>query len=283
MSELKNRFYASTGTIVGRVNGFDHRVIIDSAKKIDCDGFELMMLKAWYGKLDMIAEELTSAGIYFPVIHFDKEIGIMLAEDFSGEHEKATGLFAENIKLGKAVGAKKAVFHLWGGPKSDSDVGRAIELLPQLRAMCGDAGITLMIENIPCVYSDPLSVWGRIALKIPDMPLIFDTRFGAFHDQYMDIFASPLWKNVKHMHISSYSGAKNEWGLIRPILHPGEGRIDFDHLISNLPHYESSVTLESPVLSEDGKLDIEKLNRSLTYLREKFAQYRPDEKPVKSF
>ena len=112
------------------------------------------------------------------------------------------------------------------------------------------------------------------------MGFIFDTRFGKFHEQYMDIFASPVWKNVKHMHASSFSGAKNEWGLIRPILQPGEGKVDFDHIISNMPHYEGSVTLESPVIAEDGSVDIATVNRSLDFLRERFEKYRPDEKPV---
>ncbi|MDD7179456.1 MAG: hypothetical protein SPF67_00700, partial [Eubacteriales bacterium] len=75
-------------------------------------------------------------------------------------------------------------------------------------------------------------------------------------------------------------GKKNEWGLIRPILQPGEGQVDFDHIISNMPHYEGSVTLESPVLSDDGSVDTATLNRSLDYLREKFELYRPDVKNV---
>ena len=47
-----------------------------------------------------------------------------------------------------------------------------------------------------------------------------------------------------------------------------------------MPHYEGSVTLESPVLSDDGSVDTATLNRSLDYLREKFELYRPDVKNV---
>lgn len=280
MNKVKNVFYASTGTIVGRANDFSHKVITERFKDIDCDGFELMMLKAWYGRMDGIAYDLGAAGVYTPVIHFEKEIGVMLAEGSDSAADEAMKLFCENARMGGLVGAKKAVFHLWGGPKSDSAVEKAIKLLPQMSEICEKHGVTLTIENIPCVFSDPLTVWGKIAESVPDMPFTFDTRFGAFHAQYMDIFASPLWKNVRHVHVSSYNGVKNEWGLIRPILHPGEGKIDFDHLISNMPRYEGSVTLESPVLGEDGSLDIAKLNASINYLRGKFALYRPDEKPA---
>lgn len=276
MSDIKNKFYASTGTLVGRENNFDYSVIIRNAKSIKADGLELMMLKAWYGRLDEIAKALAEAGVYTPVIHFEKEIGVMLAEGDPQVNEAALELFRENARMAKMIGAKKAVFHLWGGPKSDGAVDGSIELLPQMKEICEAAGTELLIENIPCVYNDPLSIWEKIYSRIPDMGFIFDTRFGKFHDQYMDIFASPTWKNVKHMHASSFLGAKNEWGLIRPILQPGGGKVDFDHLISNMPHYEGSVTLESPVIAEDGSVDIATLNRSLDFLREKFALYRPD-------
>lgn len=280
MSKLKNKFYASTGTIVGRANNFDYNVIIDHAKDIRADGIEFMMLSVWYNRIDEIAEALKKAGIYTPVIHFDKYIGVMLADGDEKTNVEAMKLFRENARLAKLIGAGKAVFHLWGGQKSDSTVDGAIELLPQMRDICEEAGTELLIENIPCEYNDPLSIWEKIYSRIPDMGFIFDTRFGKFHDQYMDIFASPVWKNVKHMHASSYNGKKNELGLIRPILQPGEGQVDFDHIISNMPHYEGSVTLESPVLSDDGSVDTATLNRSLDYLREKFELYRPDVKNV---
>ena len=280
MSKLKNKFYASTGTLVGRENNFDYNVIIENAKDIKSDGIEFMMLRVWYGKLDEIAKARADAGVYTPVIHFDKDIGVMLAAGDPQTNEKALALFSENARMAKMIGAGKAVFHLWGGQKSDGAVDGAIELLPQMKEICEAAGTELLIENIPCVYNDPLSVWEKIYSRIPDMGFIFDTRFGKFHEQYMDIFASPVWKNVKHMHASSFNGAKNEWGLIRPILQPGEGKVDFDHIISNMPHYEGSVTLESPVIAEDGSVDIATVNRSLDFLRERFEKYRPDEKPV---
>lgn len=276
-----NKLYVSTGTIVGRANGYNHHVIEENFRRLNCDGFEIMILPAWYGRLDEIAGDLVSAGINMPVVHFDKEIGVTLAEGNKYLISGAMAKFEQNAGFAEKIGAEKAVFHLWGGPKSDSNIGEAIGLLPEMRRICAEHGVKLMVENIPCVYSDPLSVWGKIAAVIPDMPFIFDTRFGAFHSQYMDIFSSPLWKNVCHMHISSYSGGKNEWGLIRPILHPGEGTVDFDHLISNMPRYTDSVTLESPVLADDGTLDLCKLQRSLDYLKEKFSLYAPFEKAAK--
>ena len=95
MSELKNKFYASTGTIVGRANNFDYNVIIDHAKDIRADGIEFMMLSVWYNRIDEIAEALKKAGIYTPVIHFDKYIGVMLADG----DEKTIFLLSVNARM----------------------------------------------------------------------------------------------------------------------------------------------------------------------------------------
>ena len=60
------------------------------------------------------------------------------------------------------------------------------------------------------------------------------------------------------------------WGVTRPIVHPGEGKIDFDRLFAAMPPYDGeTVTLESPVMLPDGTHDLEKLNRSLSFLRDK--------------
>ena len=278
MSDIMNKLYVSTGTIVGKANGYDHKVITENFENFSCDGYELMMLGFWYKKLDKVAADLRSSGIYTPVIHFDKDIGVIFAENDERFVPKAIDFFRMNAEFAEEIGAKKAVFHLWGGPKSDGNIDMATGLLPELIAECEKHGVMLLIENIPCKYSDPLSVWGKINERQPDVNFIFDTRFGAFHGQYLDIFASPLWKKVKHMHISSYSGVVNEWGLIRPILHPGEGTVDFDHVFSNMPHYDESITIESPVLRDDGTLDVEKMRGTIAYMRNLIEKYRVYEK-----
>lgn len=273
-----NKLYVSTGAIVGKANSYDHRVIIENFEKFQCDGFEIMLLGFWYKNLDKIAAELNAAGIKMPVVHFDKDIGVIFSENDERFVPRALDFFKQNVEFAEEIGADKAVFHLWGGPKSDGNIDVTIDLLPQMEEECKKHGVKLLIENIPCVYSDPLSVWGKIAEKQPDAEFIFDTRFGAFHGQYLDIFASPLWKKVKHMHISSYSGVAAQWGLIRPILHPGEGTVDFDHIFSNIPHYEESITIESPVLRDDGTLDVDKMLGTIGYMRKIIEKYRPYEK-----
>ena len=51
LKDMSNQILCSTGTMVGRANGYDYRVIIENKDLPGADGFELMMLKAWYDKL----------------------------------------------------------------------------------------------------------------------------------------------------------------------------------------------------------------------------------------
>ena len=72
------------------------------------------------------------------------------------------------------------------------------------------------------------------------------------------------------MHISDFNGIRGGY-YIRPILHPGEGVTDFERFFELFRNYNDTITLESPVMSEDG-LDIEKLNKSLEYLKNKTSK-----------
>ena len=59
----------------------------------------------------------------------------------------------------------------------------------------------------------------------------------------------------------------------RPILHPTEGNIDFSSLFASMPPYiGETVTLESPVMLPDGTHDLNKLNRSLSFIRKKINE-----------
>jgi hypothetical protein len=64
------------------------------------------------------------------------------------------------------------------------------------------------------------------------------------------------------------------WGVTRPILHPGEGKIDFHALFASMPPYNgNTVTLESPVMLSDGTHDLDKLNRSLSFIRQEMQKF----------
>lgn len=266
-----NRLYASTGTFIGRANGFDFGIIAKTAPMVECDGFELMMLPAWYGRLHEAARVLKSARVYTPVMHFDKDIGNLLS---LGEVEEAKRLFAINCAFANSVGARRGVLHLWGGMPSDCDFGVNASALPFFYAKAEEYGIEIMVENIPCRIKTPLARLREIKAAFPRAAFVFDTRFAAFCGE-IDSFlnADDMWRGgVSHIHISDYNGGGAEKGLIRPILHPGEGVIDFDSFFKRLPRYEGTVTLESPVLSAEGETDVKKLNATLSYLKRKLSE-----------
>ena len=269
---MKNEIYASTGDFVGRINGYDINVIKEIAPQVHCDGFELLIYSAWYPDFENIIERIASFGINFPVVHFDKRIGELFAENYVKGVAEARKNFTQNVWAAKRLGAKKAVFHLWGGKNSDIFIHRTLSLVPELYKECDEAGIELLIENIPAKYYGPFFDWCSIRELYPDAKFIYDTRFGEFHAEHDLIMRSGHWKRVRHIHVSSFERSRVEiWGLLRPILHPGEGDVDFDSLIERMPEYNYSVTLESPVLAPDGMVDVEKLNRSLEYLYVKFG------------
>lgn len=277
MKAMSNRILCSTGTMVGRANGYDYHVIIENKDLPQADGFELMMLKAWYDKLPDVASALEKAGVRTPAIHFEKDIGALLGLGSEEDHEEGLRLFRINADMARAVGAEKAVFHLWDGRFSEKQIFQAIAGLSELYEICGSRGVELAVENVPSRAPSPLDNMRSIAEKYPRARFTFDTRHAAYLGQCEAFFESELWQaRICHFHVSDYSGetVPGMWGVTRPILHPGEGIIDFEALFAEMPAYHGgTVTLESPVLGEDGSLDLPKLVRSLAYLAEKMKDH----------
>ncbi len=269
-----NKLYASTGTFIGRANRFDFGVIAEKAAEIECDGFELMMLPAWSDKLPAIARFLKSSRIYTPVLHFDKEIGNLLS---LGETGEAMRIFAANCAFACAVGARRGVLHLWGGMPSDGNFAVNASVLPFVYSKAAEYGVEIMVENVPCRFAAPLERLREIKRGFPGATFVLDTRFASFCGEIEDFCAAAdMWDgSVSHIHISDYNGGGANKGLIRPILHPGEGVIDFDAFFRGLPRFGGTVTLESPVLSESGEIDVKKLNATLSYLRRKLNETEP--------
>lgn len=273
---MKTKILCSTGTIVGKANGFDYRLILKYRNEIEADGFELMMLKAFYGNLPLIASELNAGGVSIDAIHFEKDITALLGLGDADDREEGLRLFTENAEMGYMVGAKKAVFHLWDGRFSPERVEMAVSLLDVLYEICEKRGISLLVENVPCKTS-PYETIRRMAQTYPCAKFTFDTRHASFRGESDLFLESPLWRSqIGHIHVSDYSGetVAHMWGVTRPILHPGEGIIDFDAFFDRMPPYAGdTLTLESPVMRSDGTHDIEKLNRTLRFLHEKMKKY----------
>ena len=272
-----SKIYCSTGVMVGRINNNDYTLIAkhfpNLLKKGLIDGGEFMFAGSFYDKLDDIYSTLSSIDVPFDVIHCDKEIGVMLSECDDELSEKALEMLEINCSFGKKIGAKKGVFHLWGSRKSDTHIEYNLSFLPRIIDIFKKNGIELLIENIPCREYSGLTNWRRM-YSYDDVSFIFDTRFGAFHDEIDATFNEPIWNKIKHIHISDYSSYPRNFEKIRPILHPCEGVIDFDDLFDKLEShsYHCSFTLESPVMGE-GYVDINKLESTLVYLNRKVKSH----------
>lgn len=283
----KRTILASTGTIVGRLNGYDVSLVSRILPPLMDDGLiaggELMMLNSYYDRMEAVTKEWREAGIVFPVIHCEKDVGTLFSDigaileaGDTAEAEKtrahALSLFRQNCEMGAMAHASRMVLHLWGGRNSDAHLGTNKELLAACREIIRPYGIRLLIENIPSAVRDPLANWHDLLPLTEDVGLIFDTRFGNLHRQIEEIWSdAQITPHIEHIHVSDHKGAERDFSSLRPILHPGEGMIDFDRFARILDEngYGGTVTLESPVIREGGA-DGDKLRRTLVALNERF-------------
>ncbi len=285
------RLFCSTGAIIGRSNGFNYHLITDAFSSFMAeglmDGGELMMLKAYYDKIDAIKDELTDAELTFPVIHCEKDVGTMLSDravaiaagDEVGElTDEIMRLFRLNCKMGENMGSERMVLHLWGGLNSDANVDENIAVLPRLIEIANAHGLELLIENVPCSTNEPYPNWKKIMPYLGDgASLIFDTRFGAFHGNTDEIWTdADMRRHITHIHISDAVGwggnVPRDFTRLRPVLHPGEGIFDFSafaHTIDAVG-YGGTFTVESAVMLPDGTLDLGKMRDTLRNVKNIF-------------
>ena len=273
---MKRKILCSTGTIVGKANDFDYRLILRYRNEICADGFELMMLKAYYGNLQKIASDFERANIHTPMIHFEKDITALLGLGTNEDRREGLRIFTENVDMAKAVGAQGAVFHLWDGRFEKNQLESGNTLLETLYEICDKRGVELLVENVPCRHS-PYENILKISEKYPLARFTFDTRHADFIGETSRFLESPIWQTkIGHIHVSDHCGktAPGMWGVTRPILHPGEGNIDFHSLFDSMPPYNGgTATLESPVMLPDGTHDLDKLNLSLSFMNKKMNKF----------
>lgn len=265
---MYNKVYCSTGAIIGRENNYNWQLIIDNKDKLVSEGYELMMLKVYYEQFREMERQFEVHDMSFPVIHSDKDIGTLLSQVDVQSSKEAIRLFELNCEFGINIGAAMIVLHLWGGNNSEKNIEHNINSCETLLEISQRYKLTLLIENIPCWHKDPLSYWNILEQRYPEVRFILDTRFVGFHSQTDEIFKIDYFNKILHMHVSDFTGPPRDFSSLRPILHPHEGIIDMDPLLSRITSmYDGSITLESPVINSDGTLDIEKLNNSLNYIK----------------
>lgn len=284
-----NRILVSTGTMVAPENGFDYVRALGEIKSLYseglCDGLELMMLKFYYDKREAVISAVKDFGVKAETIHCEKDIGTMLSDAggvyATGDRETADeisssafDLFRYNCTYAEKLGIDRMVLHLWGGFNSDSHIEYNIEKFEALKEVAGEYGVKVLVENIPSRIYDPRRNWQKLLPSMDNAGFVFDTRFGMLHRQIEGIILdSALMEKVEHVHISDFAGTYRQFRALRPILHPGEGSVDFKKTASLLRDagYDGTITLESPVAYGES-LDVDKLADTLKYLKDLFCR-----------
>ena len=272
---MKNPLLVSSGAIVSRYCGRDFSAFAELAREIEADGFEFMMLTAYYGKRSEILEMTRRRGIAFRTFHIEKEIGSLIARGEGDDLRLALELFEENLRFAAALHVSLCVLHLWGGEISDSRFENCLAVLPELYAMAAEYPFALTVENVPCTAATPYRRLLQLKERFPAAAFTLDLRFAAFHrEEKRFFFDGDLLRHVRHIHVSDLPKESRDARSLRPIVHPGEGCGDFPLLYDFLKKtdgYHGFITVESPVFLPERRFDIPKLNRTLTSLRKNLS------------
>lgn len=267
------KILCSTGTMIGRPNGRDYRLIGKYAKELHCDGFEFMMYSTWYDVVEELTEYLKSLGLYIPVVHVQKSIGEKISIGGQENFQEAYRLFEINCKLAKEIGASKLVMHLWDGRPSDQQFANNVQAYPVLRGIAEKYGLDLLVENVVCNQQDPLTHMCELREKYPDIHFVFDTKMAAFHSQLDKLYESEyawLWKDdhIRHYHVNDYGGGHMDWANLRT-LPIGKGHIDFGKFFEYIQRigYDGTFTVEATAFDETGVVDVDMLNDQFSQIR----------------
>ena len=241
----------STGAVTRYPEFPDHRRILEHELPVE---LELSINRGWdEGVIDGLV------GLPFVTAHAEKPIGATLSGD-----EPAFDRFALNCRIASELGTKLLVLRLWELPDGDRHLERNLERLPRLLDTAEAHGLTLAVETIPCSIGSPVENVLRACERDDRCRVTLDTEFLALHDQ-LDR-ARALADRIAHVHAKDFDATV--W-TARPwnrYLIPGEGTIDVDGFLADLP-YEGTVTLEASAVREDGSIDRQRLEKCLAWLR----------------
>ena len=260
-----NRILCSTGSMIGRPNGRDYRLLKEYCPRLECDGFEFILYRDWYGELRELAAFLKNLGLNIPVMHCEKTLAEHITRGGEEELREAHRLFGINCRLANEIGAEKLVMHLWNGPISDSHFENNIRAYPDLRKTAEAHGLTLLVENVVC-RQDPMSHWVELYRSYPDILFVFDTKMADFHRQ-LDLLYDPdyawLWQenHIRHYHVNDYGGGYMDWNNLK-VLPIGEGHIDFGRFFAFVLQtgYQGDYTFEGTGFDNEGRVNTDRLN-----------------------
>jgi sugar phosphate isomerase/epimerase len=263
------RLVCSTGAFTRFPDRSDHRAILDFGPCFDVEGLELVVFPTW--DLDVVAVDLLSSGLRFPVVHADKTVGSGLGAPTAAEREAGAARLAENVRLAETLGAKLVVVHLWDSPESDADLEPNLETLARCQQAASRAGVEFAVETLPSGHSTPLGNIRKVIDADGRLTVALDTEFLALHGELTIALGSDwLWEHgvIRHMHIKDFDGSLRDANGRRRYLHPGDGKIDFAAVVRTLKRraFTGTVSLESSAVGPNGDVDVRRIKQSLSLL-----------------
>jgi len=266
--------YASTGAFITRKNGRNIRLVETVAPLIAADGFEFLMFDSWNDQIGEIRSVLKNAPVSFPVIHTDKSIGDALSEKGRDGEDDAVRILSRDIETALFIGAKKLVVHLWNGPSADRRFDEFLPAASRLFSLAESAGLEMTIENV--ISSEHLALERLRSLALYDSRLTFtyDTKMAHLKNENA-LLSENEWQflfkdqKITHLHVNASSVSRHSGGRLT-VLHMGEGDVDFESFfrLVRQSSFAGTATVESTSVRDDGSIDAEKLNRTLTRVRE---------------
>ncbi len=266
----------SSGTFSRYPDRTSHEAILRYSPQLLVAGMEVMFYPQWHDHLDSIANDLLATGLSFPVLHAEKDISNGLPSLDESNVQAALEMFDTNCQFAHQIGAGVIVLHLWGLQESDKYIERNMAALPGCLDIAQRNNLTLAIETVPCSQADPLTHVHYAVQTDPRCAVTLDTEFLEMHNQLETALeADWLWRDnrVAHIHVKDYDGHPSHPDGRRHYLHPGEGRIDFDHFFHALHdrHYSGTISLEAPAFDSEDNVDLACLQASLENLRRLIA------------
>ena len=273
------RILCSTGAIIGKPSADNYSLLKRLSAELACDGFEFIiefpMYEAGYEDVEEQKRLLKECNLCIPVVHCDKTIGEYISISGAEKTEEAYRLFEINCDFAKDIGAEKLVLHLWGGMASDGQIQNNIAAYPQLREIADRYGLDLLVENVVCNTENPVKHLRELRDAYPDIHFLFDTKRAAFHEELELLYEKEyewMWKDghIRQYHVNDYAGGYMEWGKVSA-LPVGTGLLNFERFFDFLRStgYDGDITTEGVAFDEDGKVEVELLNRQFDYIRER--------------
>ena len=264
--------YVSNGAFITRNNGRDYRHIGKYPFMLDHDGVEFLMYFVWKDEVRPLRSFLKSTRLSFPVMHMDKEIGETLSTRGAEGTKDALSIFRRDLETALEIGSAKLVIHLWNGAFSDSRFDESLDAFAQMHFLASKEGLSLTVENVTCRENLSLDHLLELRRTVPDAHFTFDTKMAYLHREN-ELLGTEKYKPlltegaISHLHVND-SLVKPDMERL-PIMHIGDGQVDFDAFFSLVKGagYKGTATVESTSVDPDGSVDVEKLNRSLRAVR----------------